>query len=153
MVILLIMHHPRTHASSASSHVCIMLVHMHHRYIVLCLCLYVYRLIFSTFAKELTAWTTEHMYQQLEKLQWDYDIGQYEDTVLKSVTSKRHGDRFLVTPEFECFHSPDSPKVGTYSSACKQCWNQVYSGLLCIHCLLVLADKVTHTKRLRDKLS
>ena len=41
----------------------------------------------------------------------------------------------------------------SYSSASKQCWNQVYSGLLCIHCLVVLADKVTHTKRKRDKLS
>ena len=142
-----------------SSYACIILILLRiHPYLVLGLDIHVYRLIFSTFAKELTAWATEHMYQKFEKLQWDYDIGEYatrggRSTVLKSVTSKRHGDKFVVTPKFECFHSPDSPKVGSYVSACKQCWNQVYSGLLCIHCLLVLADKVTHTKRLRDKES
>ena len=96
------------------------------------------------------------MFEKFEKKQLDYEIGECQtrdDTIFKTVTSKKHGDKFIVTGAWECFHSPDAPKIGSYASACKQCWNQVYSGLLCIHCLVVLADKVTRTKHLRDKVS
>ena len=155
---------PRTHTSSSSA--CFLLallvpIHPMHHPLSLNSSSYVctiapYRTIFSTFAEELTAWATQRMYEKFEKQQLDYDIGECvtrDDTIMKTVTSKKHGDKFIVTSAFECYHSPDAPKVGSYASACKQCWNQVYSGLLCIHCLVVLADKVIRTKHLRDKVS
>ena len=106
------------------------------------------RLIFGHFARELTAWATERMYQKYELLNLNYDIGEYTmaDGCIKSlVTSKRHGDEFIVNSSFKCCNSPDAPVCGGYISAGKKCWNQVgtrVAGYLCM--LLLHAPVVLH---------
>ena len=123
---------------------------------IVTLLLHVHRILFSTFARELTGWATDHMYKKFEILQWNYDLEKLtmsDGSIKFSVTNKRHGDKFLVDRKsFRCHHAPDAPSCAGHESAGRKCWQQVYSGLLCIHVLLVVLDQITHYRKTTDKV-
>ena len=96
------------------------------------------------------------MYKKFEILQWNYDLEKLtmsDGSIKFSVTNKRHGDKFLVDRKsFRCHHAPDAPSCAGHESAGRKCWQQVYSGLLCIHVLLVVLDQITHYRKTTDKV-
>ena len=107
------------------------------------------RLMFTVFSQRLTAWATTFMLDTYSKLHVLYDVGRdcRGGIFRRTVTNIRTGDKFFVTSDFRCTLDPDSPIYGG-----KKCWQQVYSGVLCIHGLLACADRVNRTKEMYEKV-
>ena len=109
---------------------------------------FVRRLMFEVFSKGLTGWATTFMLDKYSKLHLMYDIGKdfRGGTFCRTVTNINTGDKFFVTSEFRCTLDPDSPIYGG-----KKCWNQVYSGVLCIHGLVACVDRIKRAKEQYEK--
>ena len=105
-------------------------------------------ILFSIFAKKLTAWATTHMLNIYRKHQLDYDIvNNVRGGTGRSVRNKKTGDRFLVTSDFSCTLDNSSSRYHG-----KKCWQQTYTGVLCIHAIIVCVDRISRTMHRQDKL-
>ena len=107
------------------------------------------RLIFTSFASKLTAWIVMKMLDTYQKRNREYDIewDHSEGDFGRAITNKSTGDTFLVSENFECkLHSQ------SYMCGGRRCWQQVYTGALCIHSLTALVDRVSRTASTDEKL-
>ena len=107
------------------------------------------RILFSTFAKKLTAWATTHMLNVYRKHQLDYDIVNEirEGKFRRLVRNKKTGDSFLVTSDFSCTLDNSSSRYHG-----RKCWQQTYTGVLCIHAIIVGVDRISRTMHRQDQL-
>ena len=106
-----------------------------------------------TFAKRLTAWATTYMIDLYNNRHTYYELGEDRSggKFRRTVTNKQTGDKYVVTcnqkGRFRCSLARDAPRFGG-----KRCWHQVYTGVLCIHALLVCADRITRTKERKEQI-
>ena len=106
-----------------------------------------HRTVFQTLGEKLTSWAVIRMLNTYSKNHTAYDVttDYHDDKIYRVIKNKSTKDRFFVDQGFEC-------RVDPHAISCcwKPCWQQKYSGMLCIHSLMVLVDRVSRTKSLKD---
>ena len=106
-----------------------------------------HRTVFQTLGKKLTSWAVIRMLNTYSKNHTAYDVtlDYHDNNIYRVIKNKSTKDRFFVNEGFECRVDPNA-----ISCCWKPCWQQKYSGMLCIHSLMVLVDRVSRTESLKD---
>lgn len=97
----------------------------------------VLKYLFHRFCQTLTKRATETMFKAVTSCWSEYDIKVMDE--FTSVTHRRSGDEFVVDNSFQCFCNH------------KQCWIQLYTGLVCKHGLLSGIEQIRKCEEEEEK--
>ena len=86
--------------------------------------------LFEYLCGKLTQWAVKFMYDKLDRSRGLYNTFA-DDNGTTTVTHRKHGDTFDVDEEYQCH-------IGH-----KRCWQQLYTGLPCVHSLLAGVENLT----------
>ena len=88
------------------------------------------KMLFRYLSDKITRWPVGFMYEKVDFARGSYSL-EDDDNGDVEVTNRKTGDVFLVDGDYIC-HMGD-----------KLCWQQMYTGLPCVHSLLVVLEHLT----------
>ena len=101
---------------------------------------------FQRCAETLTRWATMEMFNTYNTHYNNYHWFDDEDNKTTTVINKFHKDEYLVDSAFRCTN------VST-TNISRRCWQQSYTGVLCIHSLLAVISRITTIPKTESKES